>query len=230
VWLDVDGDRTGMLPFVFEDGMGFERYVAYALEVPMYFVYRDGKYIPGNGQPFSKFMAGRFAPLEGELPTLDDWELHLTTLFPEVRLKQFLEMRGADCGPVPYLPALSAFWTGLLYDASALDAAYDLIKRWDVEARNSMRRQVPRDGLTTSVGSSDMRWLAREVLAISEAGLKARGAVNEAGADERLFLEPLQQIAEDGWTQARRLIDVYKSSWGEDIDRVYRELAYRAPA
>lgn len=227
VWLDVDDDRTGMLPFVFEEGMGFERYVDYALKVPMYFVYRDGEYIPGDGQPFSKFMAGKFAPLEGQRPTLDDWEMHLTTLFPEVRMKQFLEMRGADCGPVPYLPALSAFWTGLLYDGSSLDAAYDLIKGWDGEARQTMRQQVPRDGLTTPVGSQDMKWLAREVLAMSEAGLKARGAKNDAGEDERVFLEPLQQVADDGWTQARRLIDHFKTSWGEDVDRVYRELAYR---
>jgi glutamate--cysteine ligase len=232
VWRDVDAARTGMLPFVFEDGMGFERYVSYALEVPMYFVYRNGRYIEGRGQPFSKFMAGKFEGLEGELPTLDDWEMHLTTLFPEVRLKQFLEMRGADCGPLPYLPALSAFWTGLFYDSSSLDAAYDLIKSWDAPMMQEVRDRVPTEGLATAVGKRDMQMIACEVLEMSAAGLKARARFGNSGSalsdvDERHYLEPLQDMADDGWTQARRLIDRFKSEWNEDINAVYRELAYR---
>lgn len=226
VWRHVDGDRTGMLPFVFEEGMGFERYVAYALEVPMYFVYRAGNYIPGRGQTFAEFMAGEFDGLPGELPTLDDWELHLTTLFPEVRLKQFMEMRGADCGPLPFLPALSAFWTGLFYDASSLDAAYELVRRFDAPARQAMRDRVPQEGLKTPVGTGDMLALAREVLPMAEEGLKQRARQDEAGRDERAFLEPLLEIADDGWSQARRLADRFRNEWDEDIDAVYRTCHY----
>jgi glutamate--cysteine ligase len=227
VWRDVDGDRTGMLPFVFEEGMGFERYVDYALKVPMYFVYRDGRYIEGKGQHFAKFMAGEFEGLPGQRPTNDDWELHLTTLFPEVRLKQFLEMRGADCGPVPFLPALSAFWTGLLYDGASLDAAFDLIKPWDQQMRQSIRDEVPMAGLQTAVGKYQLGDVAREVLEMASSGLKARERLDGAGHDERCYLDVLLEIAEDGWTMSRRLIDRYKTEWGEDINAVYRSMAYK---
>ncbi len=226
VWRDVDKDRTGMLPFVFEDGMDFGRYVDYALEVPMYFVYRDGDYIDVLGQPFSKFMDGKLDGFEGQLPTMADWELHLTTIFPEVRLKQFLEMRGADCGPAPFLPALSAFWTGLLYDEASLDAAYDLIKGWSAKERQTLRDDVPRLGLKTDIQSYKLNDIAKEVLAMSDAGLKGRDFKNPEGEDERIFLEPLQEIVEDGWSLSERLVDLFNNEWNQDVNKVYEELQY----
>lgn len=226
VWRDVDKDRTGMLPFVFEDGMDFGRYVDYALEVPMYFVQRDGKYVDVLGQPFSKFMDGKLEGFEGQLPNMGDWETHLTTIFPEVRLKQFLEMRGADCGPAPYLPALSAFWTGLLYDGTALDAAYDLIKKWKIDERQSIRDQVPLHGLNTPLRSYMLKDVAKDVLEMADIGLKGRNFQNDLGQDERVFLEPLHEIIDDGWSQADRLIDLFKNEWEEDINEVYYALQY----
>lgn len=226
VWRDVDKDRTGMLPFVFEEGMDFGRYVDYALDVPMYFVYRDGEYIDVLGQPFSKFMDGTLDGFEGQRPTMDDWELHLTTIFPEVRLKQFLEMRGADCGPAPFLPALSAFWTGLLYDEASLDAAYDLIKAWSASERQLLRDEVPRLGLKAEIQSHKLNDIAKEVLAMADAGLKARDFKNPEGEDERIFLEPLHEIVEDGWSLSERLVDLFNNEWDQDVDKVYEALQY----
>lgn len=226
VWRDVDADRTGMLPFVFEEGMDFGRYVDYALEVPMYFVYRNGEYINVLGQPFSKFMEGKLEGFEGQLPTMDDWEAHLTTIFPEVRLKQFLEMRGADCGPAPFLPALSAFWTGLLYDGSSLDAAYDLVKVWSAAERQALRDGVPQHGLKTPIRSYAVADVAKDVLAMADEGLKARGFKNPEGQDERIYLEPLHEIIDDGWSLSDRLIDLFKNEWNEDADQVYEALQY----
>ena len=174
IWRDLDSSRTGMLPFVFEDGMGFERYAEYALDVPMYFVYRDGVYINALGMSFRDFLKGELPALPGEKPTLSDWADHLTTAFPEARIKQYMEMRGADGGPWRRLCALPAFWTGLMYDQNALDAAWDLAKDWDAETREAWRVAASVDGLQAEVGDVKMQDLAREVLAISEAGLKAR--------------------------------------------------------
>lgn len=226
VWRDVDKDRTGMLPFVFEDGMDFGRYVDYALDVPMYFVYNDGDYVDVLGQPFSRFMEGKLEGFEGQFPTMEDWELHLTTIFPEVRLKQFLEMRGADCGPAPFLPALSAFWVGLLYDDASLDAAYDLVKLWSTEERQALRDDVPRLGLKSEVRSHKLSDIAKEVLAMSDAGLKARGFKNPDGDDECFYLDPLHEIIEDGWSLSDRIADLFKNEWDEDVDKVYEALQY----
>lgn len=226
VWRDVDNDRTGMLPFVFEDGMDFGRYVDYALGVPMYFVYDKGDYVDVLGQPFSKFMEGKLEGFEGQFPTMDDWELHLTTIFPEVRMKQFLEMRGADCGPAPFLPALSAFWVGLLYDAASLDAAYDLVKVWSADERQKLRDDVPRLGLKSEVHSHNLSDIAKEVLAMSDAGLKARGFKNPDGDDECFYLDPLHEIIEDGWSLSDRIADLFKNEWDQDVDKVYEELQY----
>jgi len=226
VWLDTDPDRTGMLPFVFEDGMGFERYVDYALDVPMYFVVRDGRYIDASGQSFRDFLAGRLPALPGETPTLSDWSLHLTTLFPEVRLKNYLEMRGADGGPWHRLCALPAFWVGLLYDDASLAAAWDLVKDWTAEERQALREAVPKRALNARLRGRAVRDIAVETLAIAAAGLKARGRVDSGGIDERQYLDTLQAIAEAGRTPAEELLGLYHGAWGGDIDRIFAEFSY----
>ncbi len=227
VWEDTDPDRCGMLPFVFEDGFGFERYVDYALDVPMYFVYRDGRYIDASGQSFRDFLAGELPALPGEKPTLKDWDDHLTTLFPEVRMKQFLEMRGADSGPWRRLCALPAFWVGLLYDDQALDEAWDLVRHWSLEDRLRLRREVPLQALNTPApDGGSLRDLARRVLEISLGGLRRRRQVGGCGNDEGLFLEALRTIVDTGKTPAEHLLELYHGRWGGSVDPVFREFAY----
>ncbi len=221
IWRDTDPDRTGMLPFAFEDGMGFERYVDYALAVPMYFVYRDDRYIDVAGASFRDFMAGKLETLPGVRATMDDWVDHLTTLFPEVRLKRFLEMRGADAGPFPLLLALPALWAGLLYDKTALDEAASLIAGWTAEERQTMRDQVGRLGLATPFRGRTLREVAREVLAIAEGGLLRRARLNENGEDETRALAPLMEIADQGRTQSDRLLEAFHGPWQGDIDRLF---------
>jgi len=213
---------------VFEDGFGFERYVDYALDVPMYFVYRDGKYINALGQSFRDFLKGELPALPGEVPTLSDWADHLTTIFPEARLKKFIEMRGADGGPWRRLCALPAFWVGLMYDQSSLDAAWDIAKDWDMETREEMRVAASVDGLQAKVGSVNMHELAREVLAISEAGLKARARPGAGGmiVDERHFLNALHDSVESGKVPADELLDHYNGDWNGDLTRIYKEFSY----
>ncbi len=226
IWLDTDRARTGMLPFAFEDGMGYDRYVDYALDVPMYFVQRNGQYIDAAGASFRDFMAGRLAQLPGEKPTLSDWADHLTTLFPEVRLKRFLEMRGADSGPWRSLCALPAFWTGLLYHRPSLDAAYDFIKGWTAEERQQLRNAVPRQALKTPFRQGTVLDAARIVLNFAAAGLKARGHTDSVSGDESIFLEPLLGIAGRGQTDAERLLERYHGEWGGDVRPVFTESAY----
>jgi glutamate--cysteine ligase len=226
VWTDTDPDRTGMLPFVFEDGMGFERYAAYALDVPMYFVYRDGKYIDCSGQSFRAFMDGKLPALPGERPTLKDWEDHLTTIFPEVRLKTYLEMRGADAGPWSRLCALPAFWAGILYDDAAVEAAWSLVKSWTAEDRESLRRAVPVLGLRAPIRGNSAQDIAQAALAIARQGLKSRAKADRAGADETHFLTELDDIASSGVTPAERLIERYRTEWGGDVKRVFEACAY----
>ena len=226
VWLDVDGARTGMLPFVFEDGMSFERYADYALDVPMYFLYRDGRYLRTEGGSFLDFMNGDVDSLEGERPTIEDWELHLTTLFPEVRLKRFLEMRGADCGPQPFLTALSAFWVGLIYHGSSLDAACDLIRPYKIEMLDELRRDVPRLGLKARIRGHELGDVLRDVLAMADEGLKARAVLNDQGQSEQIYLEPCHEIVSDGWSQSDRLIDLFENVWRGDINQLYRTSAF----
>ena len=226
IWLDTDRARSGMLPFAFEDGMGYERYVDYALDVPMYFVRRDGRYINAAGASFRDFLDGRLPQLPGEKPTLTDWADHLTTLFPEVRLKRFLEMRGADSGNHLSLCALPAFWTGLLYDQASLDAAYDLIKDWTAEERQRLRDEVPRLALKTPFRNGALRDVAREALKLADAGLKARGHGDFMGSDESIFLMPLFEIVERGRTQAEVLLERYHGEWGGDVRPVFIESAY----
>ena len=228
VWRDLDPDRTGMLPFVFEDGFGFERWVDYALDVPMYFVYRDGKYIDALGQSFRDFLNGELPALKGEIPTLSDWADHLTTLFPEARIKKYIEMRGADGGPWRRLCALPALWVGLTYVQGALDAAWDLAKRFDAETREALRVAASKDGLAAKVNNISMLELAREVVAIAESGLKARGQEGAGGLvqDETHFLNALQESLAEEVGPADELIAKFNGDWGGDVTRVFEEYSY----
>ncbi len=228
VWRDLDSSRTGMLPFVFEEGFGFERWVDYALDVPMYFVYRDGKYIDALGQSFRDFLKGELPALPGEKPTLSDWADHLTTIFPEARVKKFIEMRGADGGPWRRLCALPAFWVGLMYDQSALDAAWDLCKDFTSAQRDALRIAASEQGLQAKVDNISMHELAREVVDIAESGLKARGKEGAGGLvpDETHFLNALKESIESGKTPADELLDCYNGEWGGDLTRIYQEFSY----
>nr|WP_309503974.1 glutamate--cysteine ligase [uncultured Roseovarius sp.] len=228
VWRDLDPDRTGMLPFVFEDGMGFERYVQYALDVPMYFVYRDGKYIDALGMSFRDFLRGALPALPGEMPTLSDWADHLTTAFPEARIKKFMEMRGADGGPWRRLCALPAFWTGIMYDQSSLDAAWDLCRDWTAEQREALRVAASVEALDAEVDGIKMHDLAREAVNIAEAGLKARARSGADGLipDETHFLNALRESIESGQVPADELLARYHGEWGGDLSRIYEEFSY----
>ncbi|MBO9574473.1 MAG: glutamate--cysteine ligase [Sphingobium sp.] len=227
IWSDTDPHRTGMLPFVFEDGFGYERYADYALDVPMYFVFRDGKYIDAAGLSFRDFLKGKLSVLPGELPTMSDWADHLSTAFPEVRMKSFLEMRGADGGPWNRICALPAFWVGLLYDDNALDAAWDLVKDWSMEEREALRNDVPRLALKAPIaGGRTLQDIAAQVLDISRAGLTARARLNGAGDNETGYLHALDEVVARGQTHAESLLARYNGAWGGDLSRVYAEESF----
>jgi glutamate--cysteine ligase len=227
IWSDTDPARTGMLPFVFEDGFGYERYADYALDVPMYFVFRDGKYIDAAGLSFRDFLRGKLAVLPGELPTLDDWADHLSTAFPEVRLKTFLEMRGSDGGPWDRICALPALWVGLLYDQGALDAAWDLVKGWSMEEREALRSSVPKLALDAPLpGGGKLRDIAGQVLDIASSGLNARARMDGSGSNETGYLDPLREIVRSGKVPAELLLERYNGAWGHDLSKVYGELSY----
>ena len=226
IWTDTDPDRTGMLDFVFEDGFGYERYVDYLLDVPMYFSHRNGEYLDLSGKSFRAFLAGELDGLRGELPTLRDWNDHMTTAFPEVRLKKFLEMRGADSGPWSRICALPAFWVGLLYDDAALDAAWDLVKDFSLAERHALRDGVPRHGLKLPFRGASVRELAIEALKLSHAGLRRRARADCCGIDESGFLQPLLEIAEAGQTAAERKLELFHGEWNGSVDPVFREFAY----
>ncbi len=223
IWSDTDPHRTGMLPFVFEDGFGYDRYVDYMLDVPMYFVFRDGKYIDAAGQSFRAFLQGKLPALPGELPREADWIDHLSTAFPEVRLKSFLEMRGADGGPWSRICALPAFWVGLLYDQSALDAAWDVVKHWTMEEREALRNAVPKLALDAPIpGGGRLGDIAGEVLKIARSGLAARARLNASGDNETGCLDTLEEIVASGKVPAQRLLDMYHGEWNGDVKRVYK--------
>ena len=227
IWEDTDPDRTGMLPFVFEEGFGYERYLDYALDVPMYFVYREGRYIDVAGESFRAFIDGRLPQLPGEKPRLSDFVDHLSTIFPEVRLKSFLEMRGADGGRWSRICALPALWVGLLYDSAALDAAWDLVKDWSIEERTRLRHAVPRTALDTpSPGGGTVQDLAAQVLEIATEGLNGRSRLNSAGDNESGFLDPLREVVATGVTPADRLLDKYENEWNGDMSRIYEEFSF----
>ncbi len=206
IWRGLDDARTGMLPWVFEEGMGFQAYVDWVLDVPMYFVYRDGRYIDALGQSFRDFMAGKLPALPGERPTLSDWADHLTTVFPEARVKRYIEMRGADAGDVPHLVALPAFWVGLMYDQGALDAAWDLVRGLDAATREGLRVAASERALAGEAGGVRLAELAARAVSLSAAGLAARGL------GEERFLAPVQESVRSGEVQADRLL----AAWGND--------------
>ena len=226
VWEDTDPDRTGMLPFVFDTSMSFERYVDYMLDVPMYFVYRDGQYIDASGQSFRDFLNGTLPALPGEKPILQDWEDHLTTAFPEVRLKRYMEMRGADGGPWRKICALPALWAGLLYDDAVLESAWDLVRDWSMEERLQLRVDAPRLGLNTKIRKRTLQSLALEVLELASAGLTARKRLGSSGENETGFLEPLFANVEAGLTPADKKLALYHGRWNGSVDPVFTEAAY----
>ena len=226
VWTDTDPDRTGMLDFVFEDGFGYERYADYALDAPMYFAKRGETYVDLSGQSFRAFMDGKLDALPGDRATAQDWADHLTTLFPEVRLKQYLEMRGADGGPWSRICALPALWAGILYDAPSLAAAWDLCKDWDIADHERLRRDVTRLGLKAEVNGRSVRDIAVDMVNIAKQGLKNRARFSGGMVDERGYITELEDIADSGVTSADRLLELYNGEWGGDVGRVYRDCAY----
>ena len=226
VWTDTDPDRTGMLDFVFRDGFGFERYADYALDVPMYFAKRGETYVDLSGESFRGFMTDGLPALPGERATLKDWNDHLTTLFPEVRLKSYLEMRGADGGPWSRICALQALWAGILYDGGALAAAWDLVKHWDIADHERLRRDVTRLGLKAEVAGRSVRDIAVDMVAIAKQGLKTRARFSGGMVDERGYLSELEDIADSGITPADRLLELYHGEWQGDVSRMYADFAY----
>lgn len=226
IWTDTDPDRTGMLPWVFEEGMGYERYVDYALDVPMYFIKRGDGYIDCSGLSFRDFMKGELPALMGEKPTLVDWQDHMTTIFPEVRLKSYLEMRGADGGPWSKLCAFPALWVGLLYDTKAQDAAWDMVKDWSIEEMQAMRDQVPRLGIGAEHRGKSLQEIAKTVIEIADGGLKRRACLSTAGDNEQGFLNPLWDTVENGKSPADRMLEKYNGVWDGDINRVFADYSY----
>lgn len=226
VWTDTDPNRTGLLSFVFEDGFGFERYAQYMLDVPMYFAKRGDRYIDLAGRSFRDFIDGKIEEVGGERATIKDWADHATTAFPEVRLKTYLEMRGADAGPWSRLCALPALWTGVFYDDAALAAAWDLAKDWTVEDREGLRRDVPRLGLKAKVAGRSVQDVARDFVAIAKSGLKNRAQLNGGFLDETIYLGELEEIADSGITPAERLLEKFHGQWQGDIGKLFEEGAY----
>jgi glutamate--cysteine ligase len=226
VWMDTDNQRAGMLPFAFEDGMSFERYVDYALDVPMYFIKRGDTYHDVAGSSFRDLLKGQNAAMPGERAVLSDWVNHVGTIFPEVRLKRYLEMRGADSGPLSRIVALPALFVGLLYDDGALDAAWDIVKDWTAEERQKLRDDVPRLGFKAEIRGLTVGELARQMLTLARTGLRRRDRLDEHGCDETRYLDPIQAIVDDGRTPAEVLIEKYLGPWQGQVDRVFEEQAY----
>jgi glutamate--cysteine ligase len=226
IWRDTDPDRSGMLPWAFEPGMGYERWTDYALDVPMYFVKRGSRYIDVAGRSFRDLLAGKLAECPGERATVSDWANHLSTIFPEVRLKRYLEMRGADAGRWARLPSLTAFWVGLLYDDACLDAAWDIVKGWTAEERQKLRDDVPRLGFRATIRGRDLLTIVRETLVLVRAGLARRRKFDPYGADETRYLKPLEELAELGETPAEELLRKFYGEWGGSVDPVFQEYAY----
>ena len=226
IWRGLDNSRTGMLPFAFEDGMGFQAYVDWVLDVPMYFVYRDGQYINALGQSFRDFLKGQLPALPGEKPTFSDWADHMTTVFPEARVKKYIEMRGADAGDAAHLTALPAFWVGLMYDQGALDAAWDMVKTFDAETREGLRVAASVSALQGEAGGVKLSDLAREAVELSKAGLRARARAGAGQADESGYLDVLAESVALGRVRADDLLARYIGDWAGDLGRIYAETSY----
>jgi glutamate--cysteine ligase len=226
IWRDTDNNRAGTLPWAFDDGMGFERYVDYAFSVPMYFIKRGDRYIDVSGKSFKDFFAGKLADLPGERPTISDWANHLSTIFPEVRLKRYLEMRGADGGPSRRLPALTAYWIGLLYDDDALNACWDMVKGWSAEARQKLRDDVPKLGFKAEIGNRNVLTLAQETLRFAARGLARRRRLDRTGRDETRYLRPLEESVARGLTPAEELLERFHGAWKGSVEPIFDEYAY----
>jgi glutamate--cysteine ligase len=226
IWTDTDNDRSGMLPWAFEDGMGFERWVDYALGVPMYFIKRGDKYIDTAGKSFRDFFAGKLAELPGERPTISDWANHLSTIFPEVRLKRYLEMRGADGGLWRRLPSLTAFWVGLLYDDDALTACWDMVKGWGAAERQKLRDDVPKLGFAAEIRGRNVLTLAQEMLRFATRGLARRKYLDRNGRDETRYLRPLEESIARGTTPAEELLEKFHGRWKGSVEPIFDEYAY----
>jgi glutamate--cysteine ligase len=226
IWTDTDNARAGMLPWAFEDGMGFERWVDYALDVPMYFIKRGDKYIDVSGKSFKDFFAGKLDALPGERPTISDWANHLSTIFPEVRLKRYLEMRGADCGPWRRLPSFSAYWVGLLYDDDVLDACWDMVKGWTAEERQKLRDDVPKLGFQAEIRGRNVFTLAQETLRLATRGLTKRARLDRNGRDETRYLRPLEESIARGITPAEELLEKFHGKWKGSVEPMFDEEAY----
>ena len=226
VWTDTDPDRCGMLPFVFEDGFGFERYVDYMLDVPMYFVYRDGKYIDVAGKSFRDFMVGKLEDVPGQTPGMGDWSDHTTTVFQEVRLKKYIEMRGADGGPWNRICALPALWVGLLYDQGVQDQAWQMVKDWTVEEQQLLRDDTPREALQAKIKGREVRDWAKDMLALAREVLRRRGSLDSSGNDETGFLTPLDAVAESGRTMADDQLAAFEGRWNHSVDPIFEEARY----
>jgi glutamate--cysteine ligase len=226
IWRDTDNQRSGMLPWAFEDGMGFERYVDYAVGVPMYFIKRGDKYIDVAGKSFRDFFAGKLAELPGERPTISDWANHLSTIFPEVRLKRYLEMRGADGGPWRRLPSLTAYWTGLLYDDDALDACWNMVKGWSAEERQKLRDDVPKLGFKAEIRKSNIFTLAQETLRLCSRGLARRKRLDRNGRDETRYLRTLEESIARGITPAEELLEKFHGEWNDSVEPIFEDYAY----
>src|SRR6266571_790437 len=226
IWRDTDADRSGMLPWAFEFGMGFERYVDYVLDVPMYFVKRGERYVDVAGRSFRDLLAGKLAELPGERATLSDWANHVSTIFPEVRLKRYLEMRGADGGPWRRLPALPAYWAGILYDDDSLDAAWDLVKTWTAAERQKLRDDAPKLGFAATIAGHSVLQLAQTTIALAEKGLARRRRLDARGEDERAYLRPLQEYVARGITPAEELLEKFHGPWRHSVEPAFIEYAY----
>jgi glutamate--cysteine ligase len=226
IWLDTDRDRTGMMAFAFEEGFGYEAYVDWALDVPMYFVKRGSTYHDVAGASFRDLFAGRLAQMPGERATRSDWANHVSTLFPEVRLKRYLEMRGADVGNLEHIVALSAFWTGILYDETALDGAWELVKAWSAHEREQLRADVPKLALKASIAGRSVQEVARDAMALARGGLQRRACLDEAGRDETRHLTYAEEIVSSGRTQAERLLERYYGTWGGSVKPAFRECVF----
>jgi glutamate--cysteine ligase len=226
IWRDTDKDRTGMMAFAFEGGFGYERYVEWALDVPMYFVKRDATYHDVAGASFRDLLAGKLAQLPGERATHSDWANHVSTLFPEVRMKRYLEMRGADVGGPEHIVALSAFWTGLLYDDAALDGAWDLVKGWSAEEREQLRADVPKMALKATIAGRPVQDVARDALGLAKAGLQRRACLDEGGQDETRYLAYVEEIVSSGRTKAERLLERYHGAWKGSVMPAFTECVF----
>ena len=226
IWTDTDPDRTGMLPFVFDGEMSYEKYVDYALKVPMYFIYRDGNYLDVSGSSFEDFLNGDLDELPNEKPNIIDWENHLTTIFPEVRLKSFLEMRGADGGSFESVCALSSFWVGLLYDSESLDSSFNLIKDFNIKQLQELRIEVAKNGLHSIIGGIKIQEIAKKVLMLSREGLRNRNILNENGDSEEIFLDPLQKILSSGKSSSDDLIQKFSNNWNKNLVNMYKEYTF----